>query len=144
MMTISPFSASSESRYVGHNVGGGTAADGSGSAVSEPRLRVVPTHFGAQTILALVGELDRSNTDTMREAVDHCLARQPGALSLDLSGVTYCGAAGARSLRWVLRRAEAGNVEFRLVALPAWLRRVLTAVEAHDLLAATSDQPDPT
>jgi stage II sporulation protein AA (anti-sigma F factor antagonist) len=101
-------------------------------------LRVVPTHFGGEAILALVGELDTSNADTVCEAVDHCLARHPDALSVDLSGLTYCGATGARSLRWALRRAEDNNVEFHLVAPSSWLRRVLTTVGAHDLLAVTS------
>jgi anti-anti-sigma regulatory factor len=75
----------------------------------------------------------------VREAVDHCLEQQPDALSLDLSGLTYCGATGARSLRWALQRAEADNVEFHLVAPPPWLRRVLTAIQAHDLLATAAD-----
>jgi anti-anti-sigma factor len=140
-MTISPVSASSKSLSVGRNTDGETAVSRPGTVAPEPLLRVVPTHFGAQAILALVGEMDTSNTDTMREAVDHCLARQPDALWRDLSGLTYCGATGVRSLRWALQRAEADNVEFRLVAPPPWLRRVLTAIQAHDLLAATSDRP---
>jgi anti-anti-sigma factor len=140
-MTTSPVSASSESPSVGRNTHGETAVTRPGTVAPKPLLRVVPTHFGAQAILALVGEMDTSNTDTMRAAVDHCLARQPDALWLDLSGLTYCGGTGARSLRWALQRAKAGNVEFCLVAPPPWLRRVLTAIQAHDLLAATSDPP---
>jgi anti-anti-sigma factor len=138
-MTISPFSTSSENQGVWRNVEGEAAVDRPGSAVPEPLLQVVPTHFGDQAILALVGEIDTSNAHTVREAVDHCLARQPEALSLDLSGLTYCGATGARALRRALQRAEADDVKFHLVAPPPWLRRVLTAVQAHDLLAATSD-----
>ena len=140
-MAIDPFSTSSENQGVERSAGGEPVVDRFGAAVTAPPLQVVPTYFGAEAILALVGELDRSNARTVCVAVDHCLARHPDALSLDLSGLTFCGATGVRGLRWALRVAEAENVEFRLVAPPPWLRRVLMAVQAHDLLAATSDSP---
>jgi anti-anti-sigma factor len=139
MTTISLRSTSSENPRTERNIEDETAGEVPASAAPEPVLRVVPTYFGVQAILALVGEMDTSNNDTLREAVDHCLASQPEALSLDLSGLTYCGATSARALRWALQRAEADNVKFHLVAPPPWLRRVLTAIHAHDLLAATSD-----
>jgi anti-anti-sigma factor len=138
-MTISPFSTSSEDQGDWRNADGEPAVDRPGDGGAEPLLQVVPTHFGVQAILTLVGEIDTSNAHAVREAVDHCLARQPHVLSLDLSGLAYCGATGARALRWALQRAEADNVEFHLVAPPPWLRRVLTAIQAHALLAATSD-----
>lgn len=139
MTTTSPRSVPSEDPRAERNIEDDTAGEVPGSAPTEPLLRVVPTHFGGQAILALVGELDTSNAHTVREAVDHCLAEQPEALSLDLSGLTYCGATGARALRWALQRAEADTVKFHLVAPPPWLRRVLTAIQADDLLAATAD-----
>ena len=138
-MTTSPRSASSASPGHWKITEGVSALDVPGSTLPEPLLRVVPTRFGVQAVLALVGELDTSNTHIVRETVDQCLSGKPGALFLDLGGLTYCGATGARSLRWALRRAEADNVEFHLVAPPPWLRRVLTAIDANDLLAATSD-----
>jgi anti-anti-sigma regulatory factor len=67
-----------------------------------------------------------TNTHTVREAVAHCLARKPDTLSLDLSGLTFCGGGGIHSLHWALQRAEADNVEFRIVA-PA----PLVAPRAH-------------
>jgi anti-anti-sigma factor len=139
MTTISPRSVSSEDPRAERNIEDETAGEVLVPVMAEPLLRVVPTHFGVQAILALVGEIDTSNVHTVREAVDHCLARQPEALSLDLSDLTYCGATGARSLRWALQRAEADTVKFHLVAPPPWLCRVLTAIGAHDLLAATAD-----
>jgi hypothetical protein len=54
-MTISSFSTSSENQGVWRNVDGEAAVERPGSAVAEPLLRVVPTHFGVQAILALVG-----------------------------------------------------------------------------------------
>ncbi|WP_445183493.1 STAS domain-containing protein [Pseudonocardia sp. Cha107L01] len=138
-MRINPFSTSPESPSVGRNTDGAAAVKRPGTVAPEPPLRAVPTHFGGEAILALVGEIDTSNTNIVREAVDQCLARRPDVLLLDVSGLTYCGATGVRGLRWALRRTEADNVEFHLVAPPPWLRRVLTAVRAHDLLAASSD-----
>jgi anti-sigma B factor antagonist len=109
------------------------------SVPPEPRLRIVPTHISGHAILALVGEMDTSNSDTVGEAVARCLARKPHTLSLDLSGLTFCGGGGIRTLHWALHQAKAANVEFHIVAPAPWLRRVLTAMQAHDLLTATSD-----
>ncbi|WP_445187295.1 STAS domain-containing protein [Pseudonocardia sp. Cha107L01] len=114
-----------------------------GSAPPEPLLRAIPTWRGVDTVLGLVGELDASDTHTVREAVLRCLARKPDTLSLDLSGLTFCGAAGIHCLCWALGRAEADHVEFRIVAAPSWLCRVLTATEDYDLLAAISGPPRP-
>jgi anti-anti-sigma factor len=126
---------------VGRNAAGEADREVPDSVPPEPLLRVIQTCLGVHTVLALVGEVDTSNTHTVREAVGHCLARKPDTLSLDLSGLTFCGAGGVHSLRWALGRAEADNVEFRIVEPPPWLRRVLAAIQAHDLLAATSDPP---
>jgi anti-anti-sigma factor len=133
------FSAPSGGPLVRRNAGGETDLEVPGSAPPEPLLRVIETCLGVHTVLALVGEMDTSNTHTVREAVAHCLARKPEALSVDLSGLAFCGAGGIHCLHWALRRAEADKVEFRIVEPPALLRRVLTAIQAHDLLAATSD-----
>lgn len=124
-MTTSPFSASLEKPRVWRNVDGETDLEGPGSAPPEPLLRVIPTHLGGHTILAAVGEM-MTNTHTVREAVAHCLARKPDTLSLDLSGLTVRGGGRIHSLRWALQRAEADNVEFRIVA-PA----PLVAPRAH-------------
>jgi hypothetical protein len=54
-MTTSPFSASLENARVWRNVDGETDLEGPGSA--QPLLRVIPTHLGGHTSLALVGEM---------------------------------------------------------------------------------------
>jgi anti-anti-sigma factor len=135
------FSAPSGNPRVRRNTDGETDLEMHRSAPPEPLLRVIATCLGADTVLALVGEMDTTNTDTVREAVGHCLARKPDTLLLDLSGLTFCGASGIHTLHWALRRAEADKVEFRLVAPAPWLRRVLTAIQAHELLAATAHPP---
>jgi anti-anti-sigma factor len=135
------FSTSSGSPRVGRSTDGDTDREVPGSAPPEPLPRVIQTYLGGHTVLALVGEMDASNAHTVREALARCLAPKPDTLNLDLSGLASCGGAGIHSLRWALRRAEADSVEFRIVEPPVWLRRVLTAIEAHDLLGATSDPP---
>jgi anti-anti-sigma factor len=126
---------------VRRNTDGETELEMPRSAPPEPLLRVIATCLGIDTVLALVGEMDTSNTHTARQAVIDCLARKPDTLLLDLSGLTFCAAGGIHTLHWALRRAQADNVEFRIVAPASWLRRVLTAIQAHDLLAATADPP---
>jgi anti-anti-sigma factor len=135
------FSASSGDPRVWRSSDGETDLEVIRAAAPEPLLRVIATCLGVDTVLALVGEMDTSNTDAVREAVVHCLARKPATLLVDLSGLTFCGAGGIHCLRWSLRRAEADSVEFRIVAPASWLCRVLNASQAHDLLAATADPP---
>jgi len=135
------YSASSGDPRVWRNADGEPDLEVIGAAAPEPLLRVIATCLGVDTVLALVGEMDTSNTDAVREAVVHCLARKPATLLVDLSGLTFCGAGGIHCLRWALRRAEADSVGFRIVAPASWLCRVLNASQAHDLLAATADPP---
>jgi anti-anti-sigma factor len=135
----SRFAQSSENAHVRPAADGESDVGVPRSVPPEPLLRIVPTHIDGHAILALVGEMDTSNSETVREAVARCLARRPHTLSLDLSGLTFCGGCGIRTLRWALHQAKADNVELHIVAPAPWLRRVLTAMQAHDLLAATSD-----
>lgn len=73
----------------------------------------------------------------MREAIKCFLARQPDNPWLERSELPR--RSGIRSRSWAPRQAEADNIEFRILAPPAWFRRALTAVQADDPLAATSD-----
>jgi anti-anti-sigma factor len=135
----SRFAQSSENAHVWPAADGQADLGAPRSVPPEPLLRIVPTHIGGHAILALVGEMDTSNSDTVGEAVARCLARKPHTLSLDLSGLTFCGGGGIHTLHWALQQARADNVELHIVAPAPSLRRVLTAMQAHDLLAATSD-----
>jgi anti-sigma B factor antagonist len=139
----SPIAAASENIRAWRDDDGETDVRRPGSAPPEPLLRLVPTHLEGHAILALVGEMDTTNTDAVREAVARCLTRKPATLSLDLSGLTFCGGGGIHTLNWALERAEADNVEFSIVAPTPTLRRVLTAIQARELLAATADAPRP-
>ena len=139
----SPFAAATENTRAWRNADDDADLEPSAAAPPEPPLRLIPTHVDGHTILALIGEMDTTNTNVVREAVAHCLEQKPCALLLDLSGLTFCSGGGIHTLHWALRRAEADNVEFHIVALTPTLRRVLTAIQAHDLLAATADAPRP-
>lgn len=108
-----------------------------------PLLETVEDQVGAHAILTLIGEIDLSSAHTVREAVAHCLTRQPDTLSLDVSALTFCDMCGLHALRWALSQAEAGNVEFRIIAADGWMRRLLTLAQADDLLAATPGSEEP-
>jgi anti-anti-sigma factor len=135
----SHFAESSGHAHVWRNADGETDLEAPASVPPRPLLRIAPTHLDGHAILALVGEMDTTNTDTVRDAVTHCLARKPHTLSLDLSGLSFCGGGGIHTLHWALQQAEADNVGFHIVAPTPWLRRTLTAIQAYDLLAVTSD-----
>jgi anti-anti-sigma factor len=130
----------SQDAHVWPNADGETGLETPAAASPEPLLRIVATDLDGHAILALVGEMDTSNTDTVRQAVAGCLAQKPRTLSLDLSGLSFCGGGGIDTLHWALQQAEVDNVGFRLVAPAPWLRHVLTAIHAHDLLAVTCDR----
>ncbi len=110
---------------------------------SAPILVVVPVLAGRHAVVALTGDLDLSTADQVRAAAERCLTRRPERLSMDLSGLAFCDCSGIRVLRRTLDDADTSGVEFRLLAPSDWIRRVFTLADAADLLAASTDLPEP-
>lgn len=68
-----------------------------GQGVAEvrcPGLTIVTEHHHGRTILRLRGELDASNTECLRRAIDSALKHHPQALVIDLSAVDFADCGG--------------------------------------------------
>jgi anti-sigma B factor antagonist len=100
-----------------------------------PALLALPSQEDGQAVLTLVGEIDVTTVDVVREAVRNCLRECPARLSLDLRSVTFCDAAGVRALRQAEREAATARAEFRIIAPGPMVVRVLTLADAADLLS---------
>ncbi|MEV1171427.1 STAS domain-containing protein [Nonomuraea sp. NPDC049784] len=79
----------------------------------------------AATIVHLRGELDLGTREAVRERVLRALHRSTGLLILDLSGVSFCDAAGLGVLIGVQHQARTLNIALGLAAPRPHLARVL-------------------
>jgi anti-anti-sigma factor len=88
-----------------------------------------------QRTLTLAGSIDVTTDETVRDSAARCLREQPDVLILDLSELNVCDSTGVGALRWVLRRAALVGATVCVIPPGEHLRRVLTTLRAHDLLA---------
>jgi anti-anti-sigma factor len=61
-------------------------------------LVIVTEHHGRQSVLRLLGELDLSNKDLLRDAISSALEHGPRTLVLDLSGLGFMDCSSLRVL----------------------------------------------
>lgn len=106
-----------------------------------PVLEAVPVDSGDQVILVLVGDLDMSTDEVLRQAVADALGRHPASLALDVSALAFCDVRGLRALRWTLTRARAERIAVRILAADDQLRHLFTLAGARDLLAVARPHP---
>jgi anti-sigma B factor antagonist len=108
-----------------------------------PLLHVRRQQLATEAVLVLTGELDLSVADLLRAAARDVLDGHPQRIAIDLTALTFCDCAGLRSLRWIRERAVAAGVGFRMTNPDAFVRRVLSLVDAADLIAACEQTADP-
>ncbi|MEV6631770.1 STAS domain-containing protein [Actinoplanes sp. NPDC051470] len=99
-------------------------------SVGEPIFQVVePSHAGHDgSVLAVTGELDRDTAGLLLDA----LVRAPGAggtIALDLAGLTFIDAAGARSLLACRSIAAGHGMMLTVRNLRPAVRRVLEILD---------------
>jgi anti-sigma B factor antagonist len=68
------------------------------TVISTCHLVIVTEYHGRQSVLRLLGELDLSNRDFLRDAIDGALEHGPRVLVLDLSGLGFMDCSGLRVL----------------------------------------------
>lgn len=88
-----------------------------------------------QRTLTLAGNIDVTTDETVRDSAARCLRDQPDVLIVDLSELNFVDGTGVRALRWVLRRAALVGATVCVIPPGEHLRRALTLLRAHDLLA---------
>lgn len=108
----------------------------------ETTLRVRVHSVPEAVVVAADGDLDLGSAQTLRGRSRAVLADRPGALIVDLGGITFCGSAGLQVVAELAAATEAEAVPFAVVAdrqpvLRALrLTRLDEAVELHRTLDA--------
>jgi RNA polymerase sigma-B factor len=97
------------------------------TGLGAPRLRVTTLGGGGTLIVAIGGEVDRDSADELRQAILNGLARRPGTLHLDLSGVPFVDAAGIAALVAGYQEARRAAVQLRLRGTQPHVRCMLAA-----------------
>jgi anti-anti-sigma factor len=75
-------------------------------------------------VLQIAGELDASTADAFAERVDAAVQRLPGPVLVDLSGLAFIDAGGARMLDAVIRTMPGGRAS-AVRTCPRSVRRIL-------------------
>lgn len=92
------------------------------------------TREGAETRVALRGELDLSTTDKVQQELERVEAATPDVVVLDLSGLTFLDSTGLRLIVAADQRARAGNRRLVLVKGPAAVHRVFSITKLDERL----------
>ncbi|TKK86551.1 STAS domain-containing protein [Herbidospora galbida] len=88
----------------------------------------------APTVIHLSGDIDIFTTAALRRQVLGALDDGAGALVLDMSGVTFCGAGGLGVLLHAQRRARALGATVTLTGVPPRMARLLEVTGLSDRL----------
>ena len=78
--------------------------------------------------LTVAGEIDIATADSLTDVALRALRRPARVLLLDLSGVSFCGAAGIRSLLEIHHAARDARINLVLTCIQPHVRRVLDIV----------------
>jgi anti-sigma B factor antagonist len=89
---------------------------------------------GRTAVVTLPAEIDITNAAQVREELLSLVNRGAVLLVADLSHTIFCDSAGVGALARTLRRAEASQIEMRLVVATPPVQRMLTLTGVDRLL----------
>jgi len=92
------------------------------------------TREGAETHVALRGELDLSTTDRVQRELDRVEAASPSVLKLDLSGLTFLDSTGLRLIVAADQRAREADRRLVVVKGPVAVHRVFSITKLDERL----------
>ncbi|MQY04587.1 STAS domain-containing protein [Actinomadura macrotermitis] len=116
--------------------------------IIEDRVTLTSRHLPGHTVIALSGELDLATTAALRERMLVALDQAAAPVVVDLSGVSFCDAAGLALLVGARRRARAHRLGLSLAAPRPPVRKLLRitgldrAFTVHDSLAQARTAPN--
>ncbi|SEG73148.1 anti-sigma B factor antagonist [Thermomonospora echinospora] len=93
--------------------------------VAHPAIQVTSRRLAARTVVAIEGELDIASAAALREKLFAEFRRARAAVVLDLSGVSFCDAAGLSVLVAARRRARLLGLSLSLAAPRPSMSRLL-------------------
>ena len=97
---------------------------------------LVRTDAEADGRIYLVGELDLSTVDTLRERLEAAAGNEPGDIDIDMSGVTFCDSSGLKVLLTAHHDMLGQGRRLRLVGLRDGVRRLLEISGTTTLLTS--------
>jgi anti-sigma B factor antagonist len=101
--------------------------------IIDRRLQVkIVRHNPDLHVCRLVGEVDLLTVPTLVRVLDDLREREVPAVVVDLTGVTYCGAAGVRALLDATEAARAAGQRLAVVIASLAIARVLKATDTID------------
>ena len=90
---------------------------------------------GATIVVHLPGEIDMANANRVREELNAAFGPGVGIVIADMSGTRFCDSSGIHALVFAHQRAQASSTQFRVVAGPGEVRRVLELLRLDTVLA---------
>lgn len=101
--------------------------------IIDRRLQVkIVRHNADLHVCRLVGEIDLLTVPTLVRVLDDLRGRDVPMVIVDLTGVTYCGAAGVRALLDGTQTARAAGQRLAVVIASLAVARVLKATDTID------------
>jgi anti-anti-sigma factor len=88
-------------------------------------LAIIAEHHRQRSVLRLRGELDVSNRDRLRHAINCALQRHPATVVVDLSGLNFTDCAGLSVLVWAHKRLAGSGHELVITGAKPIVRRLL-------------------
>jgi anti-sigma B factor antagonist len=104
-------------------------------------MRIVQLDDGGVTRLLLRGELDLDTGDLFEEHVARVLAGRPGALVVDVSGLTFCDSSGIDVLVAAHETATRAGIGFRVAGPSGIVLRSLTITGVLPMLTGSDREP---
>lgn len=89
------------------------------------------------TVVRVVGEVDVSNADELRQAVDAALGQTPADVRVDLSQVAYIDSTGIGVLVGAATRSREAGIPFSVAGPQPNVRRVLGLLGVEGQLNVT-------
>jgi len=105
------------------------------------RVRAVPE----AVVVAAAGDLDLGTAPVLRTRARAALAGKPGALIVDLGGITFCGSAGLQVIAELVTETTAAGLPFTVVTDQRPVLRALqitrmdTTLTLHPTLAGARE-----
>lgn len=95
---------------------------------------------GDESVVQLVGELDLTTADALREAIGALLGRNPCDVLLDLSNLRFCDVEGVRALVWSSTLVSEHGHRMRIVGVRASIRAMLAVSFADQVVIVESPE----
>jgi anti-sigma B factor antagonist len=88
-------------------------------------LAIIAEHHRQRSVVRLQGELDVSNRDDLRQAINSVLERHPAILVVDLSGLNFTDCAGLSVLIWAHKRLAGRGHQLVITGVNPIVRRLV-------------------